>query len=74
MRPMLSIKVIDSDTGIVLDKDKIFLPTRVDYGPLFRTYRWSVAYSIVENCALRLEGMIEEEKIEGENENASQAD
>ena len=39
MRPMLIVKVIDSDTGIVLDKDKIFLPTRVDYGPLFRTYR-----------------------------------
>ena len=71
MRPMLSIKIIDSDIGIVLDKDKIFPPTRVDYGPLFRTYRWNVSYSVAENCALILEGMIGEEKAGEENETDS---
>ena len=71
MKPMLSIKVIDSDTGIVLDADKIFAPTRVDYGPLYRTYRWNFAYSIAENCALRLEGLAEEnDSAQDEKENA----
>ena len=67
MKPMLSIKVIDSDTGIELDKvDKLITPTRLDYEfigeILFRTYRWNFAYSIADNYALNLE-----EKMEKEN-------
>ena len=72
MRPMLSVKVIDCDTGIVLDKaDKLVAPTRVDYGPLYRTYRWNFAYSIAENCALKMEALAEEnDSAQEEKENA----
>lgn len=64
---MLSIKVIDSDTGIELDKaDKLIAPTREDYEVIgeiiYRTYRWKFAYSIADNYALNLE-----EKMEKEN-------
>lgn len=70
MRPMLSIKVIDGDTGIELDKvDKLIAPTKQDYKfigeIMYRTYRWNFAYSITDNYALKLE-----EKMEKENGNA----
>lgn len=72
MKPMLSVKVIDGDTGIELDKgDKLIAPTRLDYefisGIMYRIYRWNfayTAYSITDNDALKLE-----EKMEKENEN-----
>lgn len=68
MKPMLSVKVIDSDTGIELDKvDKWIAPTELDYeligDMLYRTYRWKFAYTIADNYALYLE-----EKMEKENE------
>lgn len=68
MRPMLSIKVIDGDTGIELDKvDKLIAPTELDYEfigeIMYRTYRWNFAYSITDNYALKLE-----EKMEKDNE------
>ena len=67
MRPMLSVKVIDSDTGIELDKvDKLIEPTQSNYeligDMLYRTYRWNFAYTIADDCALKLE-----EKMEKEN-------
>ena len=67
MKPMLSVKVIDSDTGIELDKvDKLIAPTREDYEVIgeiiYRTYRWNFAYSIADDYALKLE-----EKMEKEN-------
>lgn len=60
MRPMVSIKVIDGDTGIELDKvEKLMAPTKIDYGLIgeimYRTYRWNFAYSIADNYALELE-------------------
>ena len=68
MRPMLSVKVIDSDTGIELDKvDKLIAPTKLDYefvgDILYRTYRWRFAYTIADDYALKLE-----EKTWKENE------
>ena len=68
MKPMLSIKVIDSDTGIELDKvDKLIAPIELDYELIgeiiYRTYKWNFAYSIADNRALKLE-----EKMEKENE------
>jgi len=65
---MLSVKVIDGDTGIELDKvDKLIEPTQSNYGLIgeimYRTYRWNFAYSIADNYALKLE-----EKMEKENE------
>ena len=67
MRPMLSVKVVDGDTGIELDKvDKLIEPTRANYelvgDMLYRTYRWSFAYTIPDDYALKLE-----EKMEKEN-------
>ena len=60
MKPMLSVKVIDSDTGIELEKlDKLIEPTQSNYeligDMLYRTYRWKFAYSIADNYALKLE-------------------
>ena len=71
MRPMLSVKVIDSDTGIELNKvDKLIEPTRANYeligDILYRTYRWKFAYTITDDYALKLEEL--EEKIKKENE------
>ena len=71
MRPMLSVKVIDSDTGIELDKvDKLIAPTKLDYefvgDILYRTYRWRFAYTIADDYALKLE-----EKTEKENEQSN---
>ena len=68
MRPMLSIKIIDGDTGVELDKvDKLVVPTQSNYeligDMLYRTYRWGFAYTIADDCALKLE-----EKMEKENE------
>ena len=68
MKPMLSVKVIDSDTGIELDKvDKLISPTELDYEfigeMMYRTYRWNFAYTISDNYSLKLE-----EKMEKENE------
>lgn len=68
MKPMLSIKVIDGDTGIELDKvDKLIEPTQSNYeligDMLYRTYRWKFAYTIADDYALKLE-----EKMEKENE------
>lgn len=68
MKPMLSVKVIDSDTGIELNKvDKLIAPTKLDYefigDMLYRTYRWGFAYTIADDYALKLE-----EKMEEENE------
>ena len=68
MRPMLSVKVIDSDTGIELDKVyKLIPPTKLDYEfigdeIMYRIYRWNFAYSIADDYALKLE-----EKMEKEN-------
>ena len=32
MKPMLSVKIIDGDTGIELDKvDRLIVPTKLDY-------------------------------------------
>ena len=68
MRPMLSVKVIDSDTGIELDKVyKLIAPTKFDYELvgdeiIYRIYRWNFAYSIADDYALKLE-----EKMEKEN-------
>ena len=64
MKPMLSIKVIDSDTGIELDKvDRLIAPTQSNYeligDMLYRTYRWNFAYTIADDCALKLEEKIE---------------
>lgn len=68
MRPMLSVKIIDGDTGIELDKvDKLVTPTESNYeligDMLYRTYRWNFAYTIADDCALKLE-----EKMEKTNE------
>lgn len=68
MRPMLSVKIIDGDTGIELDKvDRLIEPTRADYNfvgdIMYRTYRWKFAYSVSDSYALKLE-----EKMEKENE------
>lgn len=68
MKPMLSVKIIDGDTGIELDKVyKLIAPTKLDYefiGDMsYRTYRWSFAYTIADDYALKLE-----EKMEEENE------
>jgi len=76
MRPKLSIKVIDSDTGIELDKvDKLIEPTKFNYGfigdMMYRTYRWDFAYTITDDYALQLEEKMEKEKIERENETDS---
>ena len=65
---MLSVKVIDGDTGIELDKvDKLIAPTEYDYefigDIMYRIYRWKFAYSMADDYALRLE-----EKMEKENE------
>ena len=49
---MLSVKVIDGDTGIELDKlDRLIAPTELDYEfiddiMMYRIYRWNFAYSI----------------------------
>ena len=70
MKPMLSVKVIDSDTGIELDKvDKpLIAPTELDYELIgeiiYRTYKWNFAYSIADNCALKLEEKMEKETNE----------
>lgn len=69
MKPMLSIKVIDSDTGIELDKvDKLIAPIELDYEfigeKMYRTYRWNFVYSISDDHALKIE-----EKMEKENAN-----
>ena len=69
MRPMLSIKIIDSDTNIELDKvDKLIAPTESNYEfigeIMYRIYKWNFAYSIADNCALKLE----EKPWEKENE------
>ena len=68
MKPMLSVKVIDSDTGIELDKvDKLIAPIREDYEVIgeiiYRTYRWIFAYSIADNYALNLEEKMEKEIV-----------
>ena len=69
MKPMLSVKVIDGDTGIELDKvDKLIAPTELGYEfigdeIMYRTYRWKFAYSIADDYALKLE-----EKVWKENE------
>lgn len=60
MKPMLSVKVIDGDTGIELDKlDKLIEPTQSNYelidDMLYRTYRWSFAYTVADDYALKLE-------------------
>lgn len=70
MKPMLSVKIIDGDTGIELDKvDRLIAPTKLDYEfiddiMLYRIYRWAFAYSIADDYALKLE-----EKMEKENAN-----
>lgn len=66
MKPMLSVKVIDSDSGIELDKvEKLIAPTELDYEfigeIMYRIYRWNFAYSIADNYALKLEEKMEEE-------------
>ena len=66
MKPVLSIKVIDSDTGIELEKlDKLIEPTQSNYeligDMLYRTYRWRFAYTIADDYALKLEEKMEEE-------------
>lgn len=66
MKPMLSVKIIDGDTGIELDKvDKLIAPTKLDYefigDMLYRTYRWRFAYTIADDYALKLEEKMEEE-------------
>lgn len=68
MKPMLSVKVIDGDTGIELDKlDRLIEPTRSGYeligDIMYRTYRWNFAYTIADDYALKLE-----EKMEKEND------
>ena len=68
MKPMLSVKVIDSDTGIELDKlDKLIEPTKLGYevvgDMLYRIYKWNFAYSMADDYALKLE-----EKMEKEND------
>lgn len=69
MKPMLSVKIIDGDTGIELDKvDRLIAPTKLDYEfigdeIMYRIYRWNFAYSMEDNYALKLE-----EKMEKENE------
>ena len=66
MKPMLSVKIIDGDTGIELDKlDKLIEPTQSNYeligDMLYRTYRWRFAYTIANDYALKLEEKMEEE-------------
>ena len=67
MKPMLSVKVSEGDTGIELDKvDKLIAPTKFDYEfiddeILYRIYRWNFAYSIADDYALKLEEKMEEE-------------
>ena len=68
MKPMLSVKIIDGDTGIELDKlDKLIEPTQSNYeligDMLYRIYRWKFAYTIADDYALKLE-----EKMEKEND------
>ena len=65
---MLSVKIIDGDTGIELNKlDKLIEPTQSNYeligDMLYRIYRWKFAYTIADDYALKLE-----EKMEKENE------
>lgn len=60
MKPMLSVKIIDGDTGIELDKlDKLIEPTKLGYevvgDMLYRIYRWNFAYSMADDYALKLE-------------------
>ena len=66
MKPMLSVKIIDSDTGIELNKvDKLIEPTKLDYGfvgdMLYKIYRWRFAYTIADDYALYLEAKTERE-------------
>ena len=69
MKPMLSVKVIDGDTGIELDKlDRLIAPIEYDYEfigdiMMYRIYRWKFVYSIADDYALKLE-----ERLEKENE------
>ena len=70
MRPMLSVKIIDSDSGIELDKvDKLIAPTQEDYefsgDIMYRTYRWRFAYTIADDYALKLEEKLWREQNEG---------
>ena len=63
---MLSVKVIDGDTGIELYKvDKLIEPTQSSYDligdMLYRTYRWGFAYTITDDYALKLEEKMEKE-------------
>lgn len=67
MRPMLSVKIVDGDTGVELEKlDKLIEPTQSNYeligDMLYRTYRWRFAYTIADDYVLKLE-----EKMEKEN-------
>lgn len=60
MKPILSVKVIDGDTGIELGKlDKLIEPTKLGYefvgDMLYRIYRWNFAYSMADDYALKLE-------------------
>lgn len=68
MKPMLSVKIVDGDTGIELNKlDKLIAPTKLGYelvgDMLYRIYRWNFVYSMADDYALYLE-----EKMEKENE------
>lgn len=72
MKPMLSVRVIDDDTGIELDKlDKLIAPTQSNYeligDMLYRTYRWRFAYTIADDYALKLEEKMEKENEQSDN-------
>ena len=65
MKPILSVKIIDGDTGIELDKvDRLIEPTKLGYkvvgDMLYRIYRWNFAYSMADDYALKLEEKMEE--------------
>ena len=68
MRPMLSVKVIDGDTGIELDKlDRLIAPTELDYEfiddiMMYRIYRWNFAYSIARWLRFKIRGKDGERK------------
>ena len=60
MKPVLSVKLIDQDTGYEIEKSTIVIsPVKEDYkvigDMLMRIYRWNFAYSIADEMVLRME-------------------
>ena len=60
MKPVLSVRLIDQDTGYEIEKlTRVIPPVKEDYkvidNMLMRVYRWNFVYSIADEMALRME-------------------